>query len=259
MNIGDRLEFSFWEAGCLIWLACKDLGGLSYEELDSLIQGNNPEKAKQFIFEHKAYLAMDLYQDDGYTVRVVFGDLNQQEHEEWVARVRWHLNIPSGNLVVSGSLGSEDEFEEMPSVAETEDTEFLECYVEVPPSQYQVEVYSYAPGDLSTGWEQIIGDEDSWCKPSPDIERESLQDYFTRTRFGEAPPPWIAYEIADPEAKTRELYEASITTKYINFVIRLSPVLENIPKPELDRGCLNWEFRKPEQCPLGIPSIKQKQ
>jgi hypothetical protein len=48
-------------------------------------------------------LSPTLVQDDPFVVRVVAGaPLTAQEEEEWVARVDWHLNLPDGNLCVTG-------------------------------------------------------------------------------------------------------------------------------------------------------------
>ena len=258
MQKGDRIEFSFWEAGCLIWVGCQDLGGLSYEEFCNLIWGNDPEKLKQFVLEKKAFMPMNLYQNDGYSVRVVLGELNEQETEEWVARVRWKLNLSSGKMVISGIADEDAEyFRDMPSAIEQKDNDYLQCYVEVPPGEYQVEVYSYAPGDLSTGWGQIV-DPDLFT-PSKGIEPESLKNYFNRTRPNEEPPAWIGYEITDDDEKLKEYATLASGYPCIDFIVKLSPVSDELPIPELeDDGYLAWEFRKPERCPLGIPRINAK-
>jgi hypothetical protein len=258
MKSGDRIEFSFWEAGCLIWVGAKDLCGLPYNEFCHLIWGSDPEKLKKFILENQAFLAMDLYQDDGYRVQVVIGELNPQEQEEWVARVRWKLNLSCGAMVVSGILDEdEDEFQNLPSASELQNDDGLQCYVEVPPGIYQVEVYSYAPGDLSTGWGQIINPR--LFKPQPGIEAETIKDYFLRTRKEEEISAWIGYEITEDEKKKQEYYQAAVEENYIDFIIRLSPVIEDLPLPNLEAGgCVAWEFRKPEKCPLGIMGMRNK-
>lgn len=69
-TLGDRIEFSFWEAGCLIWVGAKNLGGMSYEDFCNLMWNNKDQKFQEAIFEKKTFLAMDLYQDDGYNVRI---------------------------------------------------------------------------------------------------------------------------------------------------------------------------------------------
>jgi hypothetical protein len=114
----------------------------------------------------------------------------------------------------------------------------LGCYVEVPPGEYGVEVYSYPPGDLSSGWGHI-SDPDLFGAV-PGIEAEAPIEYFRRTRPKENSPAWIKGEVDD--------------TSYINFLVRLSPLQGQVLLPKLEEGDLGieWEFRKPVQCPLGI-------
>ncbi|MFM7886749.1 MAG: hypothetical protein ACKPCM_08685 [Pseudanabaena sp.] len=165
MALGDRIEFEFWEAGCMIWVGAKDFVSEDYEGFCNLIWNNDQPKLREAIFEKKAFLAMDLYQDDGYNVRVVMGDLNEQERDEWVARARWRLDLSCGKMLVSGVMG--DDFDDIPNAKEVDD--------------------------------------DSGC------------------------------------------------LHYTDFVVRLSPVIEDLPPSELgEGGTIQWEFRKPDRCPLGL-------
>ena len=159
-------------------------------------------------------------------------------------------------MVVSGIADDEeDEFINMPSANELKNGDNLQCYVEVVPGIYQVEIYSYAPGDLSTGWGQITGS--SLFKPAHGIELESIKDYFLRTQKLAEMPAWIGYEITEDSEKRSEFYQAAVEEKYIDFIIRLSPVIEDLPVVEIgDDSSVNWEFRKPEKCPLGIVGMK---
>jgi hypothetical protein len=254
LTVGQSITFSFWEAGCLILVAAKDLIGLSYEEFCSLIWGENPQKLRDYIFEKKAFIPLDLYQDDGYRVRVTMGELTPQEQEEWVARCRWQLDLSCGQMIVTGCLGDVDEFLEMPNaIAMSEDSDELQCYVEVPPGLYQVEIYSFAPGDLSTGWGQIVNS--SLFPPTAGTEPESLADYFYRTRPNTKPPAWIGLELTDNTEEQRELYAELDEMQYINFIIRLTLHLEDLSAPIIgEDGGVQWEFRKPDLCPLGILS-----
>lgn len=254
MKNGERIEFSFYEAGCLIWVAAKDLGGFSYHDVFHLFWSDHPNK----ILEQQILLAMDLYQDDGYLVRVVLDELTPQEEEEWVARVRWKLNLTCGAMIVSG-IFDEEQSMSMPSVDDLEDdADILQCYVEIPPALYQVEIYSYAPGDLSTGWGQITNPD--LFPAEPGIQPESIQDYFLRTRQMNEIQPWIAYEITEELEEKRKILSTLNNISYVNFVIRLSPIIDdNLPLPKIDDqgSMIAWEFRKPEKCPLGILANKQ--
>ena len=250
MALGDRIEFGFWEAGCMVWVGAKDLVSQDYENFCNTIWNNDQPALQREIFERHSFLAMDLYQDDGYNVRVVMGDLNPQEQEEWVARVRWHLDLSCGAMIVSGILG--DGFEDLPNGAELDDeNDCLQCYVKVPPNHYQVEIYSYSPGDLTTAWDQIIGS--NLFPISEGIEPEPLKTYFERTRPNTAIPPWIGCEIETDPALRQKYYSAAYALHYTDFVIRLSPILEDLsPPPLTSDGTIQWEFRKPDRCPLGL-------
>lgn len=253
MKNGERIEFSFDEAGCVICVGAKELGGISYQEFCRLFWSDNPIK----VIEQQVFLGMELYQDDGYLVRVVLGELTHQEQEEWVARVRWKLNLTCGAMIVTG-IFDEEESVSMPSFSNLDENEYiLQCYVEVPPAIYQVEIYSYPPGDLSTGWGQIT-DPDLF-PAEPGIQSESIKDYFLRTRQMTEIQPWIAYEITEDKQKKQEILSTLDDISYVNFVIRLSPIIDdNLPLPKLDdNNFVAWEFRKPEKCPLGILANKQ--
>lgn len=248
---GRSLTFSFWEAGCLILVAARDLGGLDYDEFCHLVWGENPEKLRQWIIERKAFIPLDLYQDDGYRVCVRLGDLTEQEWAEWVARCRWQLDLRCGQMVVTGVVGDED----FQAIANGEtlgaDSEDLLCYVDVPPGLYQVDIYSFAPGDLSTGWGQIVNP--SLFRPTDGIEPEPLADYWLRTRPGEVPPAWIGVELTTDPLEKERLYQTMGDSPYVDFVICLTPAVEDLPTPTIDAGgAVQWEFRKPEKCPLGI-------
>ncbi len=234
-----RLEFIIHEAGCLIMIAPMSLGGHEYEELLDLF--GDAQNLRQMI-EQRAIMPMDLYQDDGYLVRVVFGDLNEEEASQWTARARWKLNIPCGQLLITGALDNEAGFEAI----KDGDKFWLGGYVEVPAGEYDAEVYSYPPGDLSTGWGQIENfDGKGLFKPAAGIQPENPLDYFKRTRPDEEPPAWIREDGFVQEGE------------YINFVVRLAPLTDARPMPELeDGGFLKWEFRKPERCPVGIRALR---
>lgn len=204
-----------------------------------MFSGNADETVRQLV-ERNVLMPMSLYQDDGYIVRLVLDELTEREAEDWTARARWRLNIPCGKLLVTGVLDYEDEIPR----AKNGDEFYDGCgYVEVPPGEYQVEVYSYPPGDLSTGWGQI-DNPDLFSGP---LQAEKRLDYFQRTRPNEAPPEWLDEE------------NYSLQNAYVNFVIRLTTSKEELPALQFEEdGCLQWEFRKPDKFPHGTPSLAFK-
>jgi hypothetical protein len=234
-----RLDFVVEEAGCLIWVAPRSLGGLTPGELAKVWMGEGGESVGDLV-ERGAMMPMDLYQDDGYLVRFILGGLTEQEDAEWVARARSRLEVPCGQVLVSGILTPEFD-REFASImpAEANGSYWAGAYVEVPPGSYRVEVYGYAPGDLSSGW-GLITDPGLFGK-HPGIKPEKPIAYFRRTRPNETPPAWI----------NNEFEEGS----YVDFIVRLAPSTGDLPGPDLEEGgMVKWEFRKPDICPQGIRS-----
>ena len=253
LTLDQAIRFRFWEAGCLIWVGAKDLGRLSYLEFCQLIWGEDLEKLREAVIHRRLLIPLDLYQDDGYSVRLQMQPLTPQEDAEWVARARWYLDLSQGQMVISGIAdGEEDAFLTLPIATDsTAVEEAFQCYIDVPPGLYQVEIYSFAPWDLSTAWQQITGD--GFFPTSPGIEPESLPDYFKRTRPGHQPPPWIALELTEDSEQKQQFYQQLTDLQYVNFIIRLTSELTELPTVEInDNAAVAWEFRKPERCPLGI-------
>jgi len=234
-----RLDFLIEEAGCLIWVAPRSLGGLTAAELARVWMGETEDTVRGLV-QRGTMMPMSLYQDDGYSVRFILGDLSQQEESEWTARAAWKLNIPCGQVLVSGILTPDFDKEFAAIVpAEANGSYWAGAYVEVPPGQYRVEVYSYPPGDLSGGW-GMITDPRTFGR-APGIKPEQPLEYFRRTRPCEEPPGWI--EDKDEEGV------------YVDFIVLLSAPVQDIRPPNLEEdGCISWEFRKPDICPLGIRS-----
>jgi hypothetical protein len=70
-------------------------------------------------------------------------------------------------------------------------------------------------------------------------------------------PARIGYQITEDSEKRSKFYQAAVEEKYIDFIIRLSPVIEDLPVVQIgDNSAVNWEFRKPEKCLLAIVVMK---
>lgn len=234
-----QIDFTIQEAGCLLYAADRNLGGFPWRELTDFFGGR--QGLKELTLQG-AIMATELYQDDGYYVRVVEGELTEAEKNEWTARAAWKLNLESGEMVVSGVCDEdlEDYMEDFP-VAAAGGSYHLGCFVQVPAGVYAVSLYSYPPGDLSGGWMRIeSAREFKLCfGRESGIEHEKPLDYFRRTRPGDEPPAWVKDEYED--------------AAYLNFLIHLAPLEKDLPLPAFEPdGCLAWQYRKPEICPLGI-------
>ncbi len=246
MTDSNRTEFIIEEAGCLIWVAPRDLGGLSPVEFYRVFSGESEESLSRLV-ERGGMMPLSLYQDDGYLVRVVEGDLSQEEESQWTARARWKLALDCGEMIVSGILTPdiESEIREI-EPAKNGGSFWAGCSLKVAPGAWLVEILAYPPGDLSGGWMQIEDPEmyKLAMNEKSRFESESVIEYFRRTRPAEQPPAWIEGKIDD--------------TQYVNFIIRLAPLDEDLPAPKIgDDGCVEWEYRKPDRCPAGIrPAVK---
>jgi hypothetical protein len=228
------IDFSIQEAGCLLYAADAGLGGKPYRELhhfgwqDSTLKG--------------ALMGASLYQDDGYNVRVVLGDLTVEEKSEWTARVAWKLKLESGRMVVSGVCDEdlENYMKDFPA-AETGGDYHLGCFVGIPAGEYSAAIYAYPPNDLSGGWMRIAepGSFKSCFGSEAGLVYEKPLDYFSRTRPAETPPDWIKNGWEDSD--------------FLDFVIHLAPLTGELTPPEFeDDGCLLWQYRKTQNCPVGI-------
>jgi len=238
-----RVDFYVGEAGCLIWIAPRSLGGLGPAGIARVWEGESDQSNDKVedLVRRGVMMPMSLYQDDGYSVRFVLGDLTAQEEAEWVARAVWKLDVPCGEVLVSGILTPDFEREFRDIVpAEEAGSYWAGAYVSVPPGSYRVEVTSYPPGDLTSGW-GMITDSRSFGR-HPGLAPEKRRAWFERTRPCEAPPAWL-----DDDPDDGNLF--------VDFIVRLMPLVDAPPVPRFeDDGCIGWEFRKPELFPLGIRS-----
>lgn len=233
------IDFLILEAGCLIYVADRGFGGYPAGEFHEFFGG---VKGLRTLTEKGAVIAGSLYQDDGYNVRVVFGDLTEQEDLEWTSRIAWKLELDSGQMVVSGVCDEdlEETMEEFPTAEDGGEYD-LGTFVEVPPGKYAVAIYSYPPGDLAGGWMRLEKRgffRETFGRDS-EIPFEKPIDYFTRTRPGEIPRDWIKDGWED--------------ANFLGFVIQLTPLAAEPPPLRFEEdGCAGWEYRKPAICPVGI-------
>jgi hypothetical protein len=72
-----------------------------------------------------------------------------------------------------------------------------------------------------------------------ELDDEKATEYFTRTRPGEPVPEWVSQGWED--------------AVFLDFVIHLTPLGDQpVDLPTDTSGSLDWQFRKPDVCPLGI-------
>ena len=235
----DSLDFSIQEAGSLLYVADVSFGGHPINEFHEFFGGRGGLKD---LTERSAVMAGSLYQDDGYNVRIVFGELDDEEASEWTSSISGSLNVGSGRMIVSGVCddGLEGHIADFPPAENGGDYE-LGTIVDVEPGTYSVSIYSFPPNDLAGGWMRLIDKgffkRTLWQTQGIDFEKPLA--YFERTRPGESVPQWIA--------------EGWDEQDFLDFVIQLGPARTTQASQKFeDDGCLEWQYRKPEKCPKGI-------
>lgn len=230
----NQVQFTIQEAGCLIYVS--DRSVLEDTAGAGAITGG------------------ELYQDDGYCIRLVQGELTTEEQHDWTSKISAEVDLPSGQMIVAGILDPDfdrwlgdfgvSEIAASENVETTDDHE-LGCIVNVAPGKYIVEIHGFPPNDLAAGW-MAIEDKEMFSlttgEPVDDDSgvTEAAQEYFERTRPGEPVPEWISEGYEDAE--------------FLDFVIRI----ERIGDADADAAAaagqriLDWQFRKPAVCPVGI-------
>jgi hypothetical protein len=235
----NRIDFTIQEAGCLLYIADQALGGVGFVRFHEFFGGIH---GLRDLTLQGAVMATSLYQDDGYNVRLVTGDLTAEEKSEWTSKVSWKLNLESGKLVVSGVADENlEEYLKCFPTAENRQCCELGCFVEIPKGEYAVTIYSYPPNDLAGGWMRIENPRlfKECFGQETELKFEKAPEYFARTRPHETPPAWVSDDFEDAE--------------FLDFVIHLAPLAGEIKIPEFEPdGCLQWDFRKPDICPKGI-------
>jgi hypothetical protein len=148
--------------------------------------------------------------------------------------VRLGTAVPGSAQVNSTEDDGSDEFE-------------LGCIVDLEPGEYAVEIYGYPPNDLAAGWMRIEDQEMFSLAPGEPTSAngssgptETAQEYFERTWPGEQVPEWIVDGYEDAE--------------FLDFVIQLRRIGDADESAASSAGqqFLDWEFRKPDVCPIGI-------
>jgi hypothetical protein len=224
----SEVQFSVQEAGCLVYVTDR-----------SVIAGTAGEGP---------VTGAELYQDDGYTVRVVQGELTAEEQDNWTSRLATTVQLPTGQMIVAGILDPDydrwlAQFGAASLGAADGGEHELGCIVEVEPGEYVVEFYGYPPNDLSGGWMRIEDPEmfdQAFGATARRSAQESAQAYFERTRPGEPVPPWISDGWED--------------AAFLDFVIRLQRTGDADASAARSAGqeYLDWEYRRPDVCPVGI-------
>lgn len=210
---------NFFCDGHYYLLTSSSLGGsgLTPEALSNTLRGAVPSEIRHLL---RQGVCLPLFFDgdcalDGCTVFVV-GDLTEPEDNDWIGKLTSLLKIPCGKLVLLCGGGDAAELAEAISGNPPKPNYEIFQTIEVPPGDYQVEIYAY----LSSMTVQLyLSDYD---------EAGNLED-------NEAAERW--YETHRPGLEN------------VSYIIRLIPLKGEPPEPALVPDidwCGEFEFRPPE-------------
>jgi hypothetical protein len=206
----------FCDGACYL-LTSASLGGshLTPNQLSTTILGGVPNEIESLL---RQGVCIPLFFDgdcalDRATV-VVVGDLTPQEQQEWVGRLVWKLNIPCGKFVILCGGGYADDLAH--AISGDPPSEHYEIFqvFEMPPGEYQVEIYAYS---------------------------SSLTAYQHRfSRLGVDDSDALDDEVGDDN------YDPQGQIKTASYIIRLTPLKGDLPLPALDENgwCAAFEFRE---------------
>lgn len=164
---------------------------------------------------------------------VVIGELTEQEESEWIGRISARLNIPCGKLIVLCGGGEEDWMEAALSGKGVDGFKDYFQIIKVPPGEYLIEIYAYVSSMTVDFYFE---------------EGEPLEEWFHSTRPGMNLPKWI-------QTFKEDGFMGELGDKLVSYIVRLAPLETEPPLPKLvdEIGwCGEFEFRRPELCPLGI-------
>jgi hypothetical protein len=168
---------------------------------------------------------------------IVIGDLTEQQEREWLGRIQSKLHIPCGEFVLLGGGGSEENWEAVLNHFSPPNPHFMNFQkVRLAPGDYLVEVYAFL-GSMNFNFEL------------DDIGAKNWQRWLKLDEIDESKhPAWFKFLLEND-------YIDSEQFGLQEYIIRLSPLQESPPLPELDEElywCSLYQYRQPQQCPKGI-------
>jgi hypothetical protein len=235
-----------------------DSGGFSVvsgSAVDRIIEDQR-QNDEQFVRAHEALLLL-LVGDDSLPVRIVVDEpLREDEKREWLARIRWRLNVLDGRVLVMGGFDPDVLGWWRDEHAPDEDGRGV-AVAQVAPGTWDLDVYTYV-GSMNGNTLLEQG-------PAP------VGTWFRRDHPDRAFPLWLAHILdyggaEDPgyEDQWRHSKESvadgtlvidANTRGFVGLLFHFHkrPADEELD-PYPDAGWFDSEAgaRMPERCPLGI-------
>ncbi|NOQ36613.1 MAG: hypothetical protein GQ569_12080 [Methylococcaceae bacterium] len=236
------IKEAFFNDGHWYVLSSSSLGGsgLTAAEIADKLQSEDKTVMQQLLKEGVCFPLFfdgDCALDD---VAIVIGDLSEKEEDEWIGRIQSKLEIPCGEFMVMGG-GMEEGFEDALPNDEAPDPHFTFFQkFKVEAGTYLVEVYAFLSSmTVNFHWDELQERGESieeWCQ----LHHVAKKDY----------PEWMSFF-------SEEDYVDSEDFDLQEYIIRLTPLTQEVPLPELDEEynwCGEFKIRRPEKCPQGLPN-----
>lgn len=170
-------------------------------------------------------------------VVIVIGDLTEQQEHEWLGRIQSKLHIPCGEFVLLGGGGSEDDWHVALNHFSPPNPHLINFHkVRLAPGDYLVEVYAFL-GSMNFNFQL------------DEIGKKNWQHWLKLDGVAESEQPaWFKFLLENDYVDSEEF-------GLQEYIIRLTPLQESPPLPELDEElywCGLYQYRQPQQFPKGI-------
>jgi hypothetical protein len=236
-----------------------DSGGLSVisgAAIERVIADGRTDD-ERFVRENEALLLM-LYGDDSMPVRVVADEpLGEEESRQWLACVRWKLNVPDGRVVIAGGFDPDVLSGWLEKEGPNESGWGVKV-IEVPAGTWFVDLYAHVGSmngrELIDRHSRKVG---AWFRE--DHAEEPLPLWLVRrlSHSGEDDPGRSAIWSSPEEAFRKGTLKVDTEHRgYVGFVLHLQRQSDD-ERSELPPGGwfdLDTGARMLDQMPKGIPS-----
>lgn len=231
----DNLRFDFSVGEDAIAITIADVN-LQLESFGLKHRVAAAEKSDLFL--------VSLPEDGGIGGRFCFGELDESEEQNWVARATRSISISTGKFAIDGG----GFFGEEVDVQVTETVDFV--IAQVPPGDYELTCYVYLCSNIATDLFKS--------------RKLSYIDWFRKTHIGAAIPAWLV-ELAEDrdnefeDERLEVLSNSDIDDEaeedFVELLFQLNPIEDRKSVAEVEiskRGRLKWEKRLPIEFPHPI-------
>jgi hypothetical protein len=241
------LKSGFFNDGAWYVLTSASLGGSQFtpKEMVAALQSPGSQPVRNFL---EKGICLPLHFDGDCAldqVRIVVGDLNSLEKEEWLGRIQGRLEIPCGEFVLVGGGGCEEDWEAAAHDAASEECQNI-TKIKVEPGTYLAELYAFVNSmTFNVSWDG------HGINKTGKETAESLSAWWDATRPSEPYPAWL-------EAVRKGKFTTADELGIVEYLIRIRPWRSEdnalpLPRqvPEV-HWCGLFVYRRNIPCPRGL-------